>query len=157
MSVSPPTALDPLPQVRIAVDCMGGDHGPGDVLPACRAFLASHPLADLRLVGTAEALAPRRRAAAPQPARAAQQSRKGVSSGGFTTGGAAFFFCFFRAGAGAASLRAARSPHNACSAAPLTPLPSLHPLTHPQAPPWLLMWPRPCRPCPLRPSRMPSC
>jgi glycerol-3-phosphate acyltransferase PlsX len=35
---------------------MGGDHGPSVTLPACRAFLESHPQADLLLVGTAEAL-----------------------------------------------------------------------------------------------------
>jgi len=54
--VSPISALDPLPQVRIAVDCMGGDHGPSVTLPACRAFLAKHPNAEVVLVGTAEAL-----------------------------------------------------------------------------------------------------
>lgn len=36
---------------------MGGDHGPSVTLPACRAFLDSHPQAELVLVGTAEALA----------------------------------------------------------------------------------------------------
>lgn len=35
---------------------MGGDHGPSVTLPACRSFLASHPQAELVLVGTAEAL-----------------------------------------------------------------------------------------------------
>ena len=50
-------ALEPLPLVRIAVDCMGGDHGPSVTLPACRAFLERHPAAELVLVGTAEALA----------------------------------------------------------------------------------------------------
>lgn len=54
------TALKPLDRVRIAVDCMGGDHGPAITLPACRSFLDSHPLAELLLVGTAEALAPAR-------------------------------------------------------------------------------------------------
>lgn len=44
--------------VRIAVDCMGGDHGPSITLPACQAFLASHPAAELLLVGRPEALAP---------------------------------------------------------------------------------------------------
>jgi glycerol-3-phosphate acyltransferase PlsX len=44
--------------VRIAVDCMGGDHGPSVTLPACRAFLAGHPAAELILVGRADALAP---------------------------------------------------------------------------------------------------
>ncbi|MGQ9725112.1 MAG: phosphate acyltransferase PlsX [Tepidimonas sp.] len=43
--------------IRIAVDCMGGDHGPAVTLPACAAFLASHPLARLLLVGRPEALA----------------------------------------------------------------------------------------------------
>jgi phosphate acyltransferase len=46
----------PLNTVRIAVDCMGGDHGATVTLPACRAFLASHPAAELVLVGTADAL-----------------------------------------------------------------------------------------------------
>jgi glycerol-3-phosphate acyltransferase PlsX len=45
-------------QVRLAVDCMGGDHGPSVTLPACRSFLASHPEAELILVGRADALAP---------------------------------------------------------------------------------------------------
>lgn len=36
---------------------MGGDHGPAVTLPACQAFLASHPHAELILVGRAEALA----------------------------------------------------------------------------------------------------
>lgn len=35
---------------------MGGDHGPSVTLPACRAFLASHPQAELVLVGTDAAL-----------------------------------------------------------------------------------------------------
>jgi glycerol-3-phosphate acyltransferase PlsX len=35
---------------------MGGDHGPSVTLPACRAFLASHPEAELILVGRTEAL-----------------------------------------------------------------------------------------------------
>ncbi len=47
----------PLSPVRIAVDCMGGDHGPGVTLPACRAFLDRHPDAELLLVGTEAALA----------------------------------------------------------------------------------------------------
>jgi glycerol-3-phosphate acyltransferase PlsX len=37
---------------------MGGDHGPAVTLPACRAFLGSHPGAELVLVGTEAALAP---------------------------------------------------------------------------------------------------
>ena len=46
------------PPIRLAVDCMGGDFGPSVTLPACRAFLAAHPEAELVLVGRAEALAP---------------------------------------------------------------------------------------------------
>ncbi|MDQ6679826.1 MAG: phosphate acyltransferase PlsX [Pseudomonadota bacterium] len=36
---------------------MGGDHGPVVTLPACRAFLAAHPEAELILVGRPDALA----------------------------------------------------------------------------------------------------
>lgn len=43
--------------IRLAVDCMGGDHGPSVTLPACQAFLAAHPQAELLLVGLPEALA----------------------------------------------------------------------------------------------------
>ena len=46
--------------VRLAVDCMGGDHGSSVTLPACQAFLEAHPRAELILVGRAEALAPAR-------------------------------------------------------------------------------------------------
>jgi glycerol-3-phosphate acyltransferase PlsX len=42
----------------IAVDAMGGDHGPSVTVPACVDFLASHPGAQLLLVGLADALAP---------------------------------------------------------------------------------------------------
>ena len=41
----------------IAVDCMGGDHGPSVTLAACRHFLDNHPQARLLLVGQAQALA----------------------------------------------------------------------------------------------------
>ena len=47
------TVLSP---VRIAVDCMGGDHGPATTLPACQAFLARHEDVELLLVGLPEAL-----------------------------------------------------------------------------------------------------
>ena len=40
----------------LAVDCMGGDHGPRVTLAACRRFLDSHPDARLLLVGLPEAL-----------------------------------------------------------------------------------------------------
>ena len=41
----------------VAVDCMGGDHGPSVTLPACRCFLDAHPEAELLLVGLPERLA----------------------------------------------------------------------------------------------------
>jgi glycerol-3-phosphate acyltransferase PlsX len=43
--------------ITIAVDCMGGDHGPRVTLAACRNFLENHPEAELLLVGLAEPLA----------------------------------------------------------------------------------------------------
>ena len=43
--------------ITLAVDCMGGDHGPRVTLPACRQFLNAHPDAHLLLVGKAEELA----------------------------------------------------------------------------------------------------
>ncbi|NJS37353.1 MAG: phosphate acyltransferase, partial [Brachymonas sp.] len=42
--------------ITLAVDCMGGDHGVASTLPACQAFLDSHPQAHLLLVGLPEAL-----------------------------------------------------------------------------------------------------
>jgi glycerol-3-phosphate acyltransferase PlsX len=50
-------------EVRISVDCMGGDHGPSVVLPACRSFADRHPHASLLLVGNPTDLS----AAAPWP------------------------------------------------------------------------------------------
>ncbi|RZT95263.1 phosphate acyltransferase PlsX [Rivibacter subsaxonicus] len=51
-------SIAPLPgPIRIAVDAMGGDHGPAITLPAVRAFLAAHPQAEVLLVGKPEALA----------------------------------------------------------------------------------------------------
>ena len=58
MTVPATTAPVFLPRVTLAVDCMGGDHGPAVTLPACHAFLAAHPQAELILVGRADALAP---------------------------------------------------------------------------------------------------
>jgi glycerol-3-phosphate acyltransferase PlsX len=43
--------------ITIAVDCMGGDHGPRVTLPACRNFLEHYPQAQLLLVGLPENLA----------------------------------------------------------------------------------------------------
>ena len=54
----PVAPLAPLSRVRLAVDCMGGDHGPSVTLPACRAFLDAHPDVDLVLVGLSDALLP---------------------------------------------------------------------------------------------------
>mgnify|MGYP001606198158 CR=1 FL=1 len=42
--------------ITLAVDCMGGDHGPDVTLPACRNFLEHHPDASLLLVGLTERL-----------------------------------------------------------------------------------------------------
>ncbi|RYF76125.1 MAG: phosphate acyltransferase PlsX [Comamonadaceae bacterium] len=42
--------------ITLAVDCMGGDHGPRVTLPACRAFLDRHSDASLVLVGQTSAL-----------------------------------------------------------------------------------------------------
>lgn len=39
------------PMITLAVDCMGGDHGPRVTLAACRQFLDNHPQAHLLLVG----------------------------------------------------------------------------------------------------------
>jgi len=43
--------------ITIAVDCMGGDHGPKVTLPACRRFLDQQPQARLILVGLPDSLA----------------------------------------------------------------------------------------------------
>ena len=43
--------------ITLAVDCMGGDHGPSVTLPACRSFLENHPDAELLLVGLPASLA----------------------------------------------------------------------------------------------------
>jgi glycerol-3-phosphate acyltransferase PlsX len=43
---------------RIAIDCMGGDHGPSVTVPAAIRFLAEHPAAHLVLVGQEEILRP---------------------------------------------------------------------------------------------------
>ena len=42
--------------ITIAVDCMGGDHGPRVTLPACRNFLDRHADAQLILIGLPESL-----------------------------------------------------------------------------------------------------
>lgn len=42
--------------VTVAIDCMGGDHGPSVTVPAAQAFLKSHPEAKVILVGRPETL-----------------------------------------------------------------------------------------------------
>jgi glycerol-3-phosphate acyltransferase PlsX len=42
--------------VRIAVDAMGGDHGPSEVVPAALAYAEAHPLDRVILVGRPEAI-----------------------------------------------------------------------------------------------------
>jgi len=43
--------------ITIAVDCMGGDHGPRVTLPACSRFLDQHADAQLILVGLPQSMA----------------------------------------------------------------------------------------------------
>ena len=43
---------------RIAIDCMGGDHGPSVTVPAAIQFLVEHPDAHLLLVGQEDVLRP---------------------------------------------------------------------------------------------------
>lgn len=43
--------------ITLAVDCMGGDHGPSVTFPACRQFLTTHPDARLLLVGLPQSMA----------------------------------------------------------------------------------------------------
>lgn len=43
--------------ITMAVDCMGGDHGPRVTLAACRNFLEHHPDVELLLVGQPDSLA----------------------------------------------------------------------------------------------------
>jgi glycerol-3-phosphate acyltransferase PlsX len=42
--------------ITIAVDCMGGDHGPQVTLPACKQFLEQHPDAALIVVGLPDSI-----------------------------------------------------------------------------------------------------
>ena len=59
-STSSPAVTHAIPDlqgpVRIAIDCMGGDLGSAMTLPACKAFLARHPDAELLLVGLPEVI-----------------------------------------------------------------------------------------------------
>ena len=45
-------------KTRIAIDCMGGDHGPSVTVPAALQFLVEHSAVDLILVGQEEILRP---------------------------------------------------------------------------------------------------
>lgn len=60
MNANASSLTAPRQRVVLAVDCMGGDHGPSVTLPACRSFLDAHPDAELVLVGTEAALTPAR-------------------------------------------------------------------------------------------------
>ncbi len=52
---------------RIAIDCMGGDHGPAVTVPAALRFLGDHPAARLILVGREDAVRPLLGGAADDP------------------------------------------------------------------------------------------
>jgi phosphate acyltransferase len=67
-----PRASDPFLKTVIAVDAMGGDHGPAVTVPACLDFLAAHPGSELLLVGLEEPLA--RELACERPANRARIS-----------------------------------------------------------------------------------
>ena len=54
--------------VKIAIDCMGGDHGPKVTVAAALAFAAEFPDVELMLVGKTEQLENRLRRASPAPA-----------------------------------------------------------------------------------------
>jgi glycerol-3-phosphate acyltransferase PlsX len=54
--------------VKIAIDCMGGDHGPKVTVAAALAFAAEFPTAELKLVGNANQLESRLRRASPDKA-----------------------------------------------------------------------------------------
>ncbi len=53
---TPPSTTATSAAITLAVDCMGGDHGPAVTLPACREFLERHPDASLLLVGAPAAI-----------------------------------------------------------------------------------------------------
>ena len=57
MATSSESAVSAPSAITLAVDCMGGDHGPRVTLAACRAFLERHPEASLLLVGAPAAMA----------------------------------------------------------------------------------------------------
>jgi glycerol-3-phosphate acyltransferase PlsX len=53
----------------IAVDAMGGDHGPSVTVPACIDFLQAHPQSELLLVGIPDAIERELARHSPRPAR----------------------------------------------------------------------------------------
>ena len=55
--------------ITLAIDCMGGDHGPSVIIPAALSFQKSHPLGNIVLVGSQDAIEGELRAchAAPGP------------------------------------------------------------------------------------------
>jgi phosphate acyltransferase len=57
MPIASSASAPPSTAITLAVDCMGGDHGPRVTLAACRAFLERHEGASLLLVGAPAALA----------------------------------------------------------------------------------------------------
>jgi glycerol-3-phosphate acyltransferase PlsX len=56
MPIASPVSSAAPAAITLAVDCMGGDHGPRVTLAACRAFLDRHEGAALLLVGAPDAL-----------------------------------------------------------------------------------------------------
>ena len=72
-TASPVTSGSP-DGVRVAVDAMGGDHGPSEVIPGALDFARSHPADEVILVGDdATVRAHRRRAARQRPHRPRRQ------------------------------------------------------------------------------------
>lgn len=51
------THPNPAPPVRVALDAMGGDHGPAATVPGALAALSSHPQLRIALVGDPDAIA----------------------------------------------------------------------------------------------------
>ena len=49
---------DPRRGVRVAVDAMGGDHGPSEVVPGSLAYARANPQDTVLLVGAPEVLSP---------------------------------------------------------------------------------------------------
>ena len=53
----------------VAIDCMGGDHGPHVTVPAALSFLKSTPDVDIVLVGLQDAIEAELKAAGARPGR----------------------------------------------------------------------------------------